>query len=185
MNRLLFLLCSWLVCSLYCCGAEVDELIIKREIVAKKLEKHGYSKWMESQKEYIAQSSRVESLSYKSKLHKNDYLKLVLNYQKLQKIQRLEIEQKAEEDVDAAMALALDHATKNADKEAEIEKLKKHQEKLDDLLVKHQKLRERLEVGEVEIRNQIQANRNLIDPLLKEWMELDVKIKEIEDAEGS
>jgi len=71
------------------------------------------------------------------------------------------------------------------DRNNEIEKLKKHQEKLDDLLVKHQKLRERLEVGEVEIRNQIQANRNLIDPLLKEWMELDVKIKEIEDAEGS
>ena len=109
MKRVLFLLLA----VIFCCHGAAQEpladeemsLVLKREIVSKKLDKLGYGKWIKIQREYLDQASRLENAKLKSAVHKNSYLRVIREYQDLKKIQKLQVDQVAQEDLEAAQKL--------------------------------------------------------------------------------
>ena len=158
-------------------------MVVKREIVKKKLERVGYLKWKKAN-EYlveqliVAKKTEVEIINLEAKLQK-----LEAQFELSQKYQAESLEKMAlAQNVDVA-AKMLTYTNQNEVVKKSIAEYESKIVSWNNLLLKEQKMVADLTKIEKTLGAEVIEKREMIDTLIQEWAELDKKIKIADEIE--
>lgn len=173
---LLIFVCSFSVSV----ADEATELVVKREIVKRKLEKMNYYKWIHVQQEYLSQATLVQNIKLKSVTLRQKELLMIQNYNDLRDFKESQLKASTSEQNESIEKKALELTTKNLAYEKQFKSLAKEKAGIEELVVKHAVLLEKLEYAELTLRKTIEPHAEKIDSLLAELKIITNKLEKVD-----
>jgi len=159
----------------------LSELIEEQEVAKKRLEELGYTKWKRALDLLNDALVDEQTTSFEAVVLERRVKELKLEYLKSKVEQKKILYKLAVEDLEKLEAKAQEFKAVNDKVEQNLKKGEKDLKLLQDLLARKKNVVKILEAAEVDLKIEMDVNREQIDSLIDQWTLLDKKIKEIDE----